>query len=263
MATARGATLHDYAVRDESGLLKPACSPDLRDALLGLEARGVSLDDVCVCVEAPACADAKQPGSSRFAKHLPWSPWSAAGHLSRVLSVLRDSVLKVVEGSKEEPQVDVQPRSASAALAPNPRWTWRPAAAAFSGVSRCCFLHSFFGERCTVHAAPLRRVLGSWSAARFLYANLATIRREAVALAAQRARVLAAAERRGGDKPALVEFDLNPRDFAYRTDGGVAVADRYLPSTRRRTGPSSSSRCGAAPDFCCTWTCRLPPCLLS
>ena len=36
------------------------------------------------------------------------------------------------------------------------------------------------------------------------------------------------AERRGGDKPALVEFDLNPRDFAYRTDGGVAVADRYL-----------------------------------
>ncbi len=50
VATARGATLHDYAVRDESGLLKPACSPDLRDALLGLEARGVSLDDVCVCV---------------------------------------------------------------------------------------------------------------------------------------------------------------------------------------------------------------------
>ena len=30
VATARGATLHDYAVRDESGLLKPACSPDLR-----------------------------------------------------------------------------------------------------------------------------------------------------------------------------------------------------------------------------------------
>merc|ERR1711939_180190 len=27
VATARGATLHDYAVRDESGLLKPACSP--------------------------------------------------------------------------------------------------------------------------------------------------------------------------------------------------------------------------------------------
>ena len=77
-------------------------------------------------------------------------------------------------------------------------------------------------------------------------------RREAVALAAQRARVLAAAERRGGDKPALVEFDLNPRDFAYRTDGGVAVADRYLRSTRRRTGPSSCSRSGAAPDFRCT-----------
>ena len=57
-----------------------------------------------------------------------------------------------------------------------------------------------------------------------------------MALAAQRARVLAAAERRGGDKPALVEFDLNPRDFAYRTDGGVAVADRYLlvyPKTER------------------------------
>merc|ERR1711938_215326 len=67
------------------------------------------LDDVCVCVEAPACADAKQPGSSRFAKHLPWSPWSAAGHLSRVLSVLRDSVLRVVEGAKDEPQIEPAP----------------------------------------------------------------------------------------------------------------------------------------------------------
>lgn len=219
VATAQHTTLHEYAMKDESGLLKPACSPDLRDALLGLEARGVRLDDVCVCVEAPACGD---PGASRFTKHLPWSPWSAAGHLSRVLAVFRESVLRVVEGEKGDeikpaPPKRQRSKQKEEVVTPEKPPPQDHALATFT---------SFFGERCTVHAAPLRKVLGGWSCATFLAANLATLRREAVALAAQRARFVAAA--REGPKPVLVEFDLPPRDFAYATDGGTVVADRYL-----------------------------------
>ena len=43
-----------------------------------------------------------------------------------------------------------------------------------------------------------------------------------------------------------MEFDLNPRDFAYRTDGGVAVADRYLlvyPRTERSVFVLALRRC--------------------
>ena len=164
--------------------------------------------------------------------------------------MLRDSVLKVVEGSKEEPQVDVQPPKRQRGARTKPKMDVEAQQQQPSPEFRdVASFTSFFGERCTVHAAPLRRVLGSWSAARFLYANLATIRREAVALAAQRARVLAA-ERRGGDKPALVEFDLN-HGTSPTAPTAASPSPTATSSTRRRNGPSSFSRPRRA-RFCCT-----------
>ena len=212
------------------------------------------MDDVCVCVEAPACADAKSPGSSRFAKHLPWSPWSAAGHLSRVLSVLRDSVLKVVEGSKEEPQVDVQPPKRQRGARTKPKMdveAQQPSPRNLEMLPSPHFSANVDGPR---GALATRGVLECCS---ILYAN----RYDSARGRAWRRNELgaAAAERRGGDKPALGS-STSTSGLAYRTDGGVAVATAASSSTRRRAVRPIPAG-GAALIFAVHR--QPPPCLLS
>ena len=87
---------------------------------------------------------------------------------------------------------------------------------------------TFLGERCTVYVDAVKRTFGSWSCTRFFFNNMDVIQREAATLSEHRTRIERAANHRETGQAIFVQFDLNQRNFAYRVDGGIAVADRYL-----------------------------------